>query len=135
MYKNYTKRRLFIIDELALVLAYFTALLLRHGSGIAMWADYFEGIYVSVLVVAVLVQALVFIFYDYSKPILLNQELIKSIVSIVKGRFILFISIVLYLYMMKQGENSSRFVVPATAVIDIFYTYILFNYSTFYIWV
>ena len=125
MYKNYTKRRLFIIDELALVLAYFTALLLRHGSGIAMWADYFEGIYVSVLVVAVLVQALVFIFYDYSKPILLNQELIKSIVSIVKGRFILFISIVLYLYMMKQGENSSRFVVPATAVIDIFYTFIL----------
>ncbi len=124
MYKNYTKRRLFVLDELALVLAFFTALLIRYRHDFFAWSVFYDGLYVSVLVVAALVQALKFLAYDYRRPVMLDQELIKTVVDIVKGRLFLLIAIIIYLYMIQQGVNSSRFVIPATVMLDAVYEFV-----------
>ena len=124
MYKNYTKRRLFVLDELALVLAFFTAILIRYRHDFFAWSAYYDGLYVSVLVVAVLIQALIFFVHDYRRPVRLDQELVMTIVDIIRGRVFLLISIIIYLYMIQQGVNSSRFVIPGTIAIDILYEFI-----------
>ena len=124
MYKNYTKRRLFVLDEIALVLAFFTAILIRYRQNFLQWGTYYDGLYISVLVVAVLVQALIFFVHDYRRPVLLEQELVKTVVDIVKWRVFLLIAIIIYLYMIQQGVNSSRFVIPATVMFDILYEFI-----------
>ncbi len=134
MYRDYAKRRLFVLDEIALVLAFFSAIFIRYGRTALEWTTLFDGLYVSLIVVAVLLQALIYLMHDYRRPLYLNQETVKTISDIVKSRIVLFILIILYLYMLKFGDVSSRFIIPAMILIDIVYTFILRTlYKKYYI--
>ncbi len=124
---RFPRKRIFIIDELALVLAFFSAILIRYRSDARYWAGFFDGLYVSVLVVAVLMQAIIFLVYDSRRPSLFVQDRVQGLFYIIKGRMILLIFIILYLYMTQKGVDSSRFVIGATIMLNVFYDYILRN--------
>jgi exopolysaccharide biosynthesis WecB/TagA/CpsF family protein len=121
---TYPQRRVFIIDELALVLAFFTALFIRFCTDVSNWSSMADGLYVSVLVVLILMQGLIFAGYDARRESMFEQGRIQNLVMIIKGRIILLLFVICYLYVIQQGENSSRFVVPATIVFDIGYEFL-----------
>ncbi len=124
---RFPRKRIFIIDELAFVAAFFSALLIRYRGDFRYWADFFDGLYISVLVVAVLVQAIIFLIYDSRRPSLFVQDKVQGLFYIIKGRIILLIFIILYLYMTQKGVDSSRFVIAASVSLDVVYDYILRN--------
>ena len=123
----FPKRRVLIIDELALVLAFFSALAIRYSNDINLnhWKQYFQGLYVSFLLVLVLIQIIVFLLYDLRKKSMFLMDPFEHFFSVVKGRILLIALGLLYLYSVQSGTNSSRFVVAAIPVIDIVYDYIL----------
>ncbi len=124
MGRRFSKKKLFVLDELALVLAFFTALIVRYTRMFSIWTTFYDGLYVSLLVFIVLVQAIIFMGYDARRASIMAQDKIQNIFSVIKGRIILFIAIIIYLYVIQQATNSSRFVIPAIVVIDAVYEFI-----------
>ena len=121
--KRISKKKLFVLDELALVLAFFTALLVRYTRMFTIWTTFYDGLYVSLLVFIVLVQAIIFMGYDARRASIMVQDRIQNIFSVIKGRIILFIAIIIYLYVIQQATNSSRFVIPAIIILDAIYEF------------
>ena len=124
MGRRFSKKKLFVLDELALVLAFFTALIVRYTRMFSIWTTFYDGLYVSLLVFIVLVQAIIFMGYDARRASIMAQDKVQNVFSVIKGRILLFIAIIIYLYVIQQATNSSRFVIPAIVVIDAVYEFV-----------
>ena len=122
--KRISKKKLFVIDELALVLGFFTALIVRYTRIFHTWTTFYDGLYVSLLVFLVLVQAIIFMGYDARRASIMSMDKIQNAFSVIKGRIFLFIAMIIYLYVIQQATNSSRFVIPAIVLMDAIYEYI-----------
>ena len=119
--KRISKKKLFVIDELALVLGFFTALIVRYTRIFHTWTTFYDGLYVSLLVFLVLVQAIIFMGYDARRASIMSMDKIQNAFSVIKGRIFLFIAMIIYLYVIQQATNSSRFVIPAIVLMDAIY--------------
>lgn len=117
----FPKKRVFIIDELALVLAFFSALIIRYRDDVHNWKQYYDGLYVSFLVVLFLLQIIIFLLYDNRRKPMYLMDPVENFFTVVKGRILLIALGLLYLYSIQRGTDSSRFVVAAIPVIDIIY--------------
>ena len=122
--KRISKKKLFVLDELALVLGFFTALIVRYTRIFHTWTTFYDGLYVSLLVFLVLVQAIIFMGYDARRASIMSMDKIQNAFSVIKGRIFLFIAMIIYLYVIQQATNSSRFVIPAIVLMDAIYEYI-----------
>ena len=122
---RFPRKRVFIIDEIAFIMAFFLILLIRYRSRFFTWDDIYDGLYISVLFVAILLQAVIFLLYDSRRPPIFVQDKGQSFAYIVKGRFILLMGIIVYLYITQQGVDSSRFVIGGCIVLDVVIDYCL----------
>ncbi|WP_242826143.1 WecB/TagA/CpsF family glycosyltransferase [Butyrivibrio sp. VCB2006] len=122
--RRFSKKKLFALDELALVLAFFAALIVRYTKMFPMWPQFYDGLYVSLLVFVVLVQAIIFMGYDARRASIMIQDTAQNVFTVIKGRFLLFIAIILYLYIIQQGTNSSRFVIAAIVGFDGIFSFV-----------
>lgn len=120
----YPKKRVFIIDELALVLAFFTALLVRYRSNFHNWKQFYDGLYISFLVVLFLLQIIIFLLYDARKKPIYLMDPVENFFTVVKGRILLIALGLLYLYSVQRGTDSSRFVVAAIPAFDSIYDFV-----------
>lgn len=121
----FPKKRVFIVDELALVLAFFSALIIRYRGDFHNWKQYYDGLYVSFLVVLFLLQIIIFLLYDNRRKSIFLMDPFENFFTVVKGRILLIALGLLYLYSIQRGTDSSRFVVAAIPLIDIVYDCIL----------
>ncbi|SCY33942.1 WecB/TagA/CpsF family glycosyltransferase [Butyrivibrio sp. INlla14] len=122
--RGFSKKKLLVLDELALLLAYFGALFIRYRERFHTWDDIYDGMYVALAIFVVLVQAIIFMAYDAKRVGSFVHDGIKNIATIVKGRIMLFIAVILYLYVLQQGVNSSRFVIAAFIGLDLIFVYL-----------
>lgn len=110
---RFPKKRVLIIDELATVVAFFLTILLRYQQSFFIWNDIYDGLYVSLLIVQCLLQALIFFVYDARRKPIFLQDPAENMVSVIKGKFMLLVGSLLYLYLTQKGELSSRFVMAS----------------------
>lgn len=122
--RGLSKKKLLVLDELALVLAYFGAFLIRYREKFYTWKAIGDGMYVTMLVFVVLLQAIIFMAYDARRINSFIQDEIQSIATIIKGRFMLLIAVIFYLYVLQQSYDSSRFVIVAFIGLDIIFEYL-----------
>lgn len=121
---KYPVKRIFLIDELSVMAAYFLALLFRYGLDFDYWVELFDGLYVSFFFVICMLQVIVFLAYDRRKAPIFQQDPIEVLSVVFKGKVILIILGLLYIYMNQRGEESSRFVIVAIFAFSIVIEYL-----------
>jgi len=110
---RFPKKRILIIDELATVAAFFLSILIRYQQSFFAWDVIYDGLYVSLLIVQCLLQALIFFVYDARRKPIFLQDPAENLISVIKGKFMLLVGSLLYLYLTQKGELSSRFVIAS----------------------
>lgn len=121
---RYPAKRIMILDELTLVAAFFVTLFVRYREMFKIWTSFFNGLYVSFLIVLCLLQALIFIGYDKKKKSIFEMDPVENLMSVVKSKVILIVLGLLYLYATQRGEQSSRFVVAGVLVLSIIFGFV-----------
>lgn len=121
---KYPVKRIFLIDELSVMAAYFLALLFRYGLDFDYWVELFDGLYVSFFFVICMLQVIVFLAYDRRKAPIFQQDPVEVLSVVFKGKVILIILGLLYIYMNQRGEESSRFVIAAIFAFSIVIEYL-----------
>lgn len=113
MYKrtNYPRRRVFILDELAIIIALFAALFIRHPDKFLEWYGIYDGLYVSLMVTLCLFHVIVFLLYDNRRKPIFEQDPVENLLSVIKSRCILVAMSLLYLYVVQKSKQSSRIIV------------------------
>lgn len=124
---NYKKqrfpvKRIFILDETALLLSWFSAFIIRYGELATKWYEMFDGLYVSVVVICCILQVIVFLLYDCRKDHIFLQDPFENLMSVLTGKCAIIIFLLMYLYAMKS--DSSRIVIGLFFALGIFYSYI-----------
>ena len=126
---NYKKqrfpvKRIFILDEIALLLSLFSAFIIRYGENAVRWHDMFEGLYVSVVVFVCIFQVIVFLLYDCRREHIFVQDPVENFMSVLKGKCMIVAFLLLYLYAIQRGKESSRLVIGMFFGFSILYSFV-----------
>ena len=121
---RYPIRRILILDELALVVAYFLALKIRYGKRFYMWSTTYDGLYIEFLIVLCLIQALIFLLYDAKRCSVFLQDPVDNFLSVLKSKAMVIVFGMFYLYGTQKGEMSSRFVMAALFILSVIVGYV-----------
>lgn len=115
-----------LIDELSILTAFFSAFLIRYQAIVnyVNWFEYSYGIYVSMIVTALLFQLIVFFAYDYRGPSVVEMDPVDNLVRTVKSRFILIVLFILYLFTTQKSVLASRIVVGLFLMLSVVFGYI-----------
>lgn len=122
---KYPVKRIIIIDEVAVISAYILALLFRYGFDVKYWFELFEGLYISFFFVVCMLQVIVYFGFDKRKTPIFLQDPAEILITVVKGKVLLLVMSLFYLYINQRGEESSRFVITAFFVLGIVIEYVL----------
>lgn len=122
--RSFPTKRIFIIDELSLIVAFFLALKIRYGNLFFTWKNIYDGLYVSFLFVIILLQVIIYLSYDKRNKSVLIMDPFENLVSVLKSRFILLVLALMYLYITQRGELSSRFVIAAWISLNFIFDYV-----------
>ena len=117
--EKYPIRRIFILDELSIVVAFFAALILRYKSNFLAWTKIFDGLYIALLVTFVVFQIMVFFIFDVRRKSVFVQDPFENLISVIKARLLLMVLSIFYLYAVQRGEQSSRFVLGVFAILSV----------------
>ena len=126
---NYKKqrfpvKRIFILDEIALVLAIISALALRYKQRFWESADFYDGLYVKLTVTICVFHVIIFLIYDNRKEHVFLQDPIQNLMTVIKGKCILMALTLLYLYAMQISIQASRPVMGLLFAFSILYSYV-----------
>lgn len=122
--QNFPVKRIFIFDEIALVLAMITALALRYRERFWGAHQFFDGIYVMMTVTVCIFHVIIFLIYDSRKEHIFLQDPLQNLMTVIKGKCILMALSLLYLYAFKQSIKASRVVIALFFVFSIVYSFI-----------
>lgn len=122
---KYPVKRIFIIDELSVIMAYVLALLFRYGGDVRGWCELFDGLYVSFFFVVCMLQVIVFLGFDRRKTPIFLQDPAEILITVIKGKVLLLVMCLFYLYINQRGEESSRFVIVVFWILGIVIEYVL----------
>ena len=122
---NYPIIRVFIIDEIAIVMAMAIALLIRYGRDVGHSYLYFNGVYVSVVVTMCIFHVIVYLLYDNAKPSIFVQDPVENFATVFKSRFILVTLAFVYHYAVRISTDSSRAVMASFYVLSVIIGYVL----------
>ena len=122
--QNYPKKRILLLDELAIILSMAIALVMRYGGE----AIYFyrlnkEGLYVYLIVTICVLQVFVFLIYDFRRKHVFLQDPVENLISVVIGKAVILALSLLFLYALKFSEYASRRVVGMFFVFCILLSY------------
>ena len=117
-------RRVFLLDELAILLALAVALLIRHSRTIFRLVDVFGNLYIVLPVTLCLFHIMVFLLYDNRKPSIFEQDPIENLMTVIKSKCILLASTLAYLYIVQRSKQVSRTVVILFLLLGIFFDYL-----------
>ena len=103
---NYPIRRVFILDELAIAIALFIALVIRYSDKIVSLNQSLDGLYTELGVTICLSQVIVFIMYDNRRKPIFEKDPLENLMAVVKSRSILLAMALLYLFAVHQNILS-----------------------------
>ena len=121
---NVIYKRTFIIDELSIILAFLSAVIIRYRAIIA-WVDYSLGIYLSMIVTVLLFEIIVYFCYDAKRLSIVVLDPIDNLVKLIKSRALLIGLSVAYLFATQKSVLASRKVVIYFMALSVVYGYIL----------
>ncbi|WP_242845846.1 WecB/TagA/CpsF family glycosyltransferase [Butyrivibrio sp. AE2005] len=126
---NYKKqrfpvKRIFIIDELALIFTMATELVMKFGTTLMVWDNSYTILYFSVTVTACVIQVIVFLLYDCRRKHIFLLDPFENFMMVVKGKFIVYAFSMMYLFAIQRGGASSRTVMGLFFPISILYSYV-----------
>ncbi len=123
----------FIIDEISIILAFFSALAIRYNA-IMNWADYNSGIYVSMIVTAIVFQVLIFFLYDMRRKSIVRMDPFENAIRLLKSRILLTALFLAYLFITQRSVLASRIVICIFLVMSFAYGYLFrMLYRRYYI--
>ncbi len=122
---KFPTKRIFILDELSVVTAFILALIFRYGPDFWQWTQLFEGLYVSFFFVLCMLQAIVFLGYDGRKKAIFLQDPAELLASVIKGKLLLIVMALFYLYINQRSKESSRFVIVVFFALSIVIEFLL----------
>jgi exopolysaccharide biosynthesis WecB/TagA/CpsF family protein len=114
----------FIIDEVSIVLAFFSAIAIRFDN-IINWVDFSYGIYASIFSTAVLFQLIVFFLYDRKKKSIVEMDPADGVVAVVKSRLFLMVLSMLYLFIIRRTALASRVVITLFFILSMVYGFFM----------
>ena len=121
---NVIYKHTFIIDELYIILAFLSAVIIRYRAIIA-WVDYSLGIYLSMIVTVLLFEIIVYFCYDAKRLSIVVLDPIDNLVKLIKSRALLIGLSVAYLFATQKSVLASRKVVIYFMALSVVYGYIL----------
>lgn len=124
VYGSYPVKRVYLLDILSFVVSFFAALLLRYRDQFSDWSGYYDGLYVSLLIVIILLQTVVFLVFDARHISIFRQDPFENLISVFKSRTVIMVLLVFYLYATQRGELSSRFIIVAIYVLAVMTDYV-----------
>ncbi len=122
---NYPIRRVFIIDEISIVIAMAIAPLLRMSNEIAAWYAKYGDLYLSVMMTLCLFHVIIYLLYDNRKTSIFLQDPFENLISVIKSRCLLTVLSLIYLYAVQRSVDFSRIIMVIFLVLSIILGYIL----------
>ncbi|WP_024867348.1 WecB/TagA/CpsF family glycosyltransferase [Butyrivibrio sp. FCS014] len=122
---RYPIRRVFILDEIAIIGALLIALAIRFPNMLGRWHLISDGFYVTFCLTLCLFNVMVFLLYDNRRKPIFEQDPIENFMTVVKSRSMLLALSLLYLYIVQKSKQSSRAVVGVSFAVCIILSYVL----------
>lgn len=116
---NYPVRRVFILDELAIIISLLIALAIRHPGAFLRWHEIFGMLYISLGITLCLFHVIIFLLYDNRRKSIFEQDPVENLMSVIKSRCILIALTLLYLYATQESKRASRTVIVLFFVISV----------------
>ncbi|WP_022766585.1 WecB/TagA/CpsF family glycosyltransferase [Butyrivibrio sp. XPD2006] len=107
--KNHIVRYTFAVDMASILGAFFLAIVIRFKA-IINWADFSLGIYVNMLISAILLEIAIYFFNDLRKASVVEMDPVDNLIAVVKNRFLLIILSIVYFYITQSSVLTSRIV-------------------------
>ena len=120
----YPIKRLFILDEMAVIAAFLLALAIRYKSSFWRWSDMHDGLYISFLMVLAFLQALVFAVYDSRRTPIFELDPVDNFMLVLKDKVMLIALALMYLFASHKAQLASRYVLAATFVFLVIFDFI-----------
>ncbi len=122
--RNYPIKRIFILDEIALILAMLTALVIRYRKNFFKFAEFYDGLYVMLIITVCMLHIIIFLIYDNRKEHVFLQDPMQNLMTVIKSKCVLAALSLLYLYAMQISLQSSRAVTGLFFLLSIIYSFI-----------
>jgi len=122
--KRKKRRHAVILNAMAYLASFLTALLIRFGGDIETWQ---VQLYSSILVSALLLAAALHFYRVSTKRYKYVEEMdpLETLSYVIKNQVLLFLALVVYLFATQQAERVSRVVIVLFPLINICYEYVL----------
>lgn len=123
-YGNYPIKRIYILDLFSFAISFFAALMIRYREQFTSWHSYYDGLYINLLIVIILLQTVVFLVFDARHRSIFRQDPVENLISVFKSRTVIMVLLIFYLYATQRGELSSRFIIVAIYVLAVLTDYV-----------
>lgn len=115
-------RGVLVMDEIAVVAAFFSALIIRFQA-IMSWAERSAGVYMAMLFTAMLFQLLVSTFYDQRRPTVADMDPFENLIALLKSRFLIIAMTTFYFTATNRNVLTSRIVFLVFMILSVVYGY------------
>ncbi len=112
------------LDEVSILLAFFSALLIRFRAVIQLPREYVT-LYISMILTSLLIEIIVFLLYDMKRPNVVLMDPVDNLVTICKNRIILAFVTILYFFLAQKSVLASRIVMGLFLLLSVFYGYLI----------
>ena len=119
--QHFPIKRIFILDEIANVLAMITAFSIRFRKQLLLALELQYGLYIMITVTLCIFYVIIFFIYDSRKTHIFLQDPVQNLVTVIKGKCILMAFSLLYMYAIKISVHSSRVVIGLFFAFSIIY--------------
>lgn len=116
-YGNYPKKRVLAADICTMVISFLTALLVRYQE--RFWAHVSYDLYVLILIFIVLIQIIIFLVIDIRRKSIYEMDPLENVTAVIRDKTLVTALLILFLYVTKRGEETSRFVIGVIYVLSI----------------
>ena len=116
---------LFLIDIITMIVSFLLSWFIRFKD-LHSWytLDQYHDLFIMILITIFLCYTLIFLFWDGHRIPIMRQGPILKFVYVLQNQVILLGMLVLFLYLVQEGYNVSRYVVGVMFVINIFLNYL-----------
>ena len=92
-----------------MIVSFLIALLVRYQE--RFWAHVFYDLYVLILIFILLIQIIIFLVIDIRRKSIYEMDPLENIIAVIRDKTLVMALLVLFLYVTKRGEETSRFVI------------------------
>lgn len=120
---NYPIRRVFILDELAIIMGMIVAVVICHSDKVQSLHRIFGEYYLFFGIKLCVLNTIVFLLYDSRRKPIFEQDPFDNMISVIKSRLVLMALSLLYMYIINENTRSPMTILLLFLVISIIIGY------------